>query len=98
MTTCLPAVSVEGLPAVQTTPIHCMIKDLLGIPGEMEIYDMMALGYPALLPRAKFMRDTEKIVHHDYCEKEDFRTDEEVREFVKRSRNWNIGTHSRKAD
>jgi len=36
-----------------------MIKDLLGIPGEM--------------------------VHHDYCEKEDFRTDEEVREFMKRS-------------
>ncbi len=75
-----------------------MIKDLLGIPGEIEIYDMMALGYPVLLPRPKFMRDTEKMFHHDTCEKEDFRTDEEVREFVKRSRHWNIGTHSRKAD
>jgi len=54
-----------------------MINNLLGIPGEMELYDMMALGYPALLPRPKFVRDTEKMVHHDYCEKEDFRTDEE---------------------
>jgi hypothetical protein len=44
------------------------------------------------------MRDTEKMGHLGYCEKEDFRTDEEVREFVKRSRNWNIGTHTRKAD
>jgi hypothetical protein len=39
------------------------------------------------------------MAHHDCCGKEDFRTDEDVRNFVKRCcRNWNIGTLSRKAD
>lgn len=88
----------QWISGVQTSFIHCMIKDLLGIPSEMDVYDMMALGFPAQIPRPKFMRDTQKMVHQDYCGKEDFRTDEEVKNFVKRSRNWNIGTHSRNAE
>jgi len=82
-----------------TTPFaSCMIKDLLGIPVEMETYDMMAIGYPALHPRAKFMRDPKKMVHYDDCSQEDFRNDSEVKDFIKRARNWTIGTHSRKAE
>jgi len=69
----------------------------LGIPAEMKTYDMMALGYPALQPSGKFIRDTENMVHYDHCGLEDFRSDDEVKDFVKRARNWNIGSHSRKA-
>jgi len=74
----------------------CMVKNLLGIPHWMEPYDMMALGYPAIQPSDKFMRDRESMVHYDDCGPEDFRTDEEIRDFVKRARNWTIGTHRRK--
>lgn len=77
---------------------HCLIKDLLGIPREMEVFDMMAVGYPALRPRPKLMRDREKMVHHDYCGEEDFRTDEEVKDFIVRTRNWVIATTMRKAE
>jgi len=70
----------------------------LGVPAEMEPYDMMAIGYPALHPNEKFMRDPKKMVHYDDCGQEDFRTENEVKDFVKRARNWNIGTHSRKAE
>ena len=80
-----------------TTPyVHCMLKDLLGIPHELEAYDMIALGYPAIKPPGKFLRDPAKMVHYDNCGIEDFRTDEEVRDFVRRARNWTIGTHRRK--
>jgi len=79
-----------------TTPLAaCMVKKLLGIPTELEPYDMMALGYPALHPSEKFMRDPQRMVHYDDCGQEDFRSDEDVRDFIRRTRNWTIGTHRR---
>ncbi len=77
---------------------HCMIKDLLGIPAEMEIYDMMVVGYPAVKPRKKLVRPREEMVHYDYCGEEDFRTDEEVRGFMKRTRKWVVATTIRRPD
>jgi nitroreductase len=77
---------------------QCMIKDLLGIRKEMEIYDMMALGYAAVKPRPKLMRDKEKMVHYDNCGAADFRTDWEVRDFIRRARTWNVAAENRKAD
>ena len=80
-----------------TTPFSsCMIKSLLGVPAEMEPYDMMAVGYPALHPSPKFMRDPKKMVHYDDSGQKDFRSDDEVKDFVKRARNWTVGTHSKK--
>jgi nitroreductase len=88
----------QWVSAVQTPYAHCMLKNLLGIPQKMEVYDMMALGYPALKPRPKLMRDSEKMIHYDYCGVDKFRIDEEVNDFIKRARRWNIATHSRKKD
>ena len=88
----------QWISAIQTPLASCMSKDLLGIPHQLEVFDMMALGYPAIQARGKFMRDSEKMVHYNQCKNEDFRTDEEVRDFVRKARSWNVGTHSRKAD
>jgi len=77
---------------------HCMLKDLLGIPEKLEVYDMMALGYAAYEPRPKLMRDKEKMVHYGYCGEADFRTDEEVRDFVIKTRTWAAAAHERGAD
>lgn len=77
---------------VQVPLVHYQLKNLLGIPDEMEVYDMMAVGYPAAKPRPKLMRDKEKMVHYDFCGKEDFRTDEEVNDFTRRTRVWTIAT------
>jgi nitroreductase len=86
-------VSSVGIPAA-----HCLIKDLLGIPQQLEIYDMMAVGYPAVEPRGKLMRAKDEMVHHDYCGGEDFRTDEEVKDFIKRTRTWVVATMKRQPD
>ena len=74
--------ATQWVSAVAAPYAHCLVKDLLGIPKELEVYDMMALGYPAYKPRPKLMRAKEKMVHYDYCGEEDFRTDEEVNDFV----------------
>jgi len=88
----------QWVSAVGSAYPQCMIKDLLGIRKEMEIYDMMALGYPALKPKSKLLRDKQKMVHYDNCGVEDFRTDEEVRDFIRKARRWNIAAENRKAD
>ena len=77
---------------------HCALKDLLNIPTEVEVYDMIALGYPAYEPRPKLMRPVDKMIHRDHFGKEDFRSDEEVRDFIKRTRAWVFANHRRGAD
>ncbi len=97
------AATTLGLPsqwvsAIATSYAHCMIKPLLGIPEELVPFDMMALGYPAVKPSDKFLRDPEKMVHHDDCGQEDFRTDEEVKDYVKKARSWVMGHLQRKVN
>ena len=77
---------------------HLLLKKLLHIPPMMEIYDMIALGYPAYKPRPKLMRPVAKMVHRDHFDEEDFRTDEDVRDFIKRTRTWTYANHRRGAD
>jgi nitroreductase len=77
---------------------HCLLRNLLHIPNEMEIYDVIALGYPAYKSRSELMRPLDKMVHRDYFGEEDFRTDEEVRNFLKKARAWVFATHRRGAD
>jgi len=62
--------------------VQCHIKQLLGIPKELEIYDMMVLGYPNVEPKPRLVRAKEEIVHHDYYEKSKFRTDEKIKDFI----------------
>jgi nitroreductase len=71
---------------VSTPYGNCMTRNLLGIPEEMEVYDMMALGYPAVAPGPRPMREKNKMIHYDYCGPEAFRTDEDVNGFIKASR------------
>jgi len=71
---------------VSTPYGNCMIKNLLGIPEPFEIYDMMVVGYSASPPQPRLMREKKKMVHYDYCGPEAFRTDEEVNDFIRRSR------------
>jgi 5,6-dimethylbenzimidazole synthase len=55
---------------------------LLGLPDEMQIYDMMVVGYPEAGPSPKRVRDRKEMIHYDYCRKEDLRSDEQVTDFL----------------
>ena len=64
----------------------------------MEVFDMMALGYPAIKAREKFVRKRDEMIHYNISDGDEFRTDEEVKSFVRKARSWTMGTHRRKAD
>lgn len=66
---------------------QCMIKQLLGIPEPLMIYEMMALGYPDMKPLPKMLKSMEEITHNDYCGEEDFKSDEAVKQFIFKVRN-----------
>ena len=68
--------------AVDYPSVQCHIKQLLGIPKELEIYDMMVVGYPNVEPKPRLVRAKEEIVHHDYYEKSKFRTEEKIKDFI----------------
>ncbi|MCJ7605382.1 MAG: nitroreductase family protein [Dehalococcoidales bacterium] len=89
----------EWMSVTATAYPHTMIKDLIGIPPELDIYDMMVLGWPAYhLDSKKLMRDRDKMVHYDDCGPDDFRTDEEVNDFIKKARVWTTANHRRGVD
>jgi nitroreductase len=88
----------QWISPVQVPFVQASIRELIGIPVELEVYDMMAVGYGASKARAKFLRSQEEMIHYDDCGEEDFRTDEEVKEFIRRTRAWAIATINRKVD
>lgn len=77
----------QWVSAVTQPTVHCLIKQLLGIPASLKIYDMMVLGYPDVKPAPRLVRNREEMVHYDFCGEDDFRKDEEAREFIYRIRN-----------
>jgi nitroreductase len=83
--------------AVQTPYSSCLIKEYLGVPEQFDVYDMMVLGYPALTPTKKFLRKFEEMVHFGINDSASFRSDEQVRDFVRRARAWVTGMHAKKS-
>ncbi len=70
-------VSVIASPYVQS-----LVKALLGVPKELEFYDMMAVGYPDTKPKPRLVRAKEEVLHYDYYDKAKFRTEQQIRDFV----------------
>ena len=88
----------QWVSSIKVPLVNCQLKHLLGIPREFEVYDMMPVGYPAQKPRPKLMRPREKMIHYDYCCKEEFRTNEEVNDYIRRATYWTRATVERPAD
>jgi nitroreductase len=86
----------QWVSAVQVPYAACLIKDLLDIPSEMEVYDMLVLGYPAITPPVKLMRELDSMVHWDGVNDGGWRSDHEVAKYIRKARSWTIGTHRRK--
>lgn len=70
-------VSASALDLMQS-----QIKNLLEIPVELEIYDMMALGYAAAESKPRPVRDRVEMVHNDTYDRTRFRTDQQVKDYI----------------
>jgi len=76
-----------GLGTQWVTAMSCpfeqsLMKELVGIPRELEIYDMIAVGYPASEPKPRLVRAKEEMVHYDYYDRTKFRTDEQIKNSI----------------
>ncbi len=81
----------QWVSAIATPYVQSFTKDLLKIPKELEIYDMLAVGYPGYEPGPRPMRAKEETVHYNYYDKAKYHTEQEIKEFiVKLSRHGKI--------
>jgi 5,6-dimethylbenzimidazole synthase len=69
------------------------IKEIIGIPESLTIYDMMVIGYEANPPNTKIVRNMTEMVHYDNCGVQDFRTDEEVNAYAQITKAWCMSGH-----
>lgn len=58
------------------------IRDLLGIPEHYRVYDMLGVGYPAMEPKPRTVRDREAMTHYERYDQTKYRTDEQIREWL----------------
>lgn len=58
------------------------LKNLLDIPYEFEIYDTMVIGYALSEIKPRKVRYADEIVHYNAYDKNRFRTDVQVRDFI----------------
>jgi len=72
----------QWVSAIRNQYVECMAKDLLGIPAEIQIYEMMAVGYPAAEPKPRPIRAMEEIVYQDYYDQSRFRTAAQIKDFI----------------
>ena len=62
-------------------PAASRIKEVLGIPEELALYEMMALGYSDFEPLPKKMRPLLEVLHFNACGSGEFRSQAEVAEY-----------------
>jgi hypothetical protein len=62
------------------------LKELLNIPKEFKIYDMMAVGYPAYQIGPRSPRKIDEMTHHEQYDRSKLRTDQQIKEFIKNLR------------
>ena len=74
--------------SVKVPQVQGLIKHLLGIPRFLEIYDMMALGYPAYEPKPRLVREKGEMVHYGQYNAAQYRSDKEIRDFIVSLQQW----------
>jgi nitroreductase len=73
---------VQWVSAVASPYVQTFIKILLHIPKELEIYHMMAVGYPDMEPPQKLVRARDELIHYDHYDKTKLRTEQQIAEFI----------------
>jgi 5,6-dimethylbenzimidazole synthase len=76
-----------GLGARWSSAVTCpysevLIKELLGIPRQFILFDMLVVGYADEEPVPRLVRDRNELVHYDGYDKSKYRTDQQVKDFL----------------
>jgi nitroreductase len=81
--------------AVKYPKVQGLVKDLLGLPDFIELYDMLLVGKSASEggAEAKLVRPLAEMVHQDRAEEGDFMAEQELRKQIKKLRAGNVARH-----
>jgi len=72
----------QWITASRAWSVQCIVRELLAIPKELEIYDMMAVGKVVSDPPPRLVRSKDEIVHYDKYDMRKFRTEQEISNFI----------------
>ncbi|MFC1867618.1 nitroreductase family protein [Thermodesulfobacteriota bacterium] len=61
---------------------QALIKELLGVPRNYKLYDMMAVGYGKHQPAPRLVRNRDELTHYNHYDMNKHRTDEQVRKYI----------------
>jgi 5,6-dimethylbenzimidazole synthase len=76
----------QNVSATGSLVVKPFVRALLGIPEELEIYHMLATGYPAIEPKPRYVRERAEMVHYGIYNQNIHKTDEEVRNYILQDR------------
>lgn len=72
----------QWVSAVRMWYVQRLLKDLLGIPEDFMVYDMLVLGYPVAEPKPRMVRPMAEMVHQERFDASRVRSDEQINEFI----------------
>lgn len=59
-----------------------MTRHLLGIPQHYQIYEAIAVGFPAYYPKPRYVKPLDELVHYGKYDPKKSRTEEEIRDYI----------------
>ncbi len=87
----------QPVSAVKNERVQGLVKHLLALPDFMYVYELLAVGYSAIDggPPAKLMRHLDEVVHRELPRDDEFLSEEEVRNQIRKLRMGNVARHAR---
>ena len=85
--------SSQWYSAAGSSAVEKEIRNVIGIPDDLKIYDLMVLGYPVVPPVSKEVREVKDILHYNVCGKDDFRSKEQVEKEAAITKAWCLSAH-----
>lgn len=61
---------------------ECLVKELLGIPQQFVLSDMLVVGFPDEVRPPRLVRAKKDLVHYEHYDKSKFRTDQQITDFL----------------
>ena len=71
------------------------IKEVLDIPDEIEVHDIIPIGYPAYDPPAPYRRQLQEIVHYEKYDHSRLRTEDDILDYIRKLREMAKSTYAR---
>lgn len=71
--------------------LEVYVKDILGVPTNWQLFELIAVGFPAAAPRPRYVRPREELIHYDQLDKSRVKTDKQMKEYIAKIREWWAG-------